>query len=341
MEIMEIGPEDGELVAGAFDVLCAGHRADAPYANPPHEGLFTKSLAHPAPDADACTLVAVVDGAVVGWLEMGFPNRENLHFAWADLVVRPGHRRRGIGTALLERFIARSRADGRTDLCLEARMPWEDGPVPGGGGREFLERRGFKLALTSVNRRAAVDAMAPDTEQALLDEAVAAAGEDYEVLSWLGRTPAELVDTMCRLDSMILSEVPLGDLELEPEKVDAELKEAKAVRNDAVGIVPVTTVVRHRASGEAVANTVIGVVDDPAYSDGFQWITIVAPGHRGHRLGTLVKIVNLRLLREQFPQVRRIWTDNADVNAHMIDINAKMGYATVDAVGEYQLKLGS
>src|SRR5690606_15462274 len=194
---------------------------------------------------------------------------------------------------------------------------------------------------TSVNRRAAVDAMAPDTEQALLDEAVAAAGEDYEVLSWLGRTPAELVDTMCRLDSMILSEVPLGDLELEPEKVDAELKEAKAVRNDAVGIVPVTTAVRHRASGEAVANTVIGVVDDPAYSDGFQWITIVAPGHRGHRLGTLVKIVNLRLLREQFPQVRRIWTDNADVNAHMIDINAKMGYATVDAVGEYQLKLGS
>ncbi|HEU5126877.1 MAG TPA: GNAT family N-acetyltransferase [Glycomyces sp.] len=341
MEIIEIGSDDGELVSGAFDVLRAAHRADAPYVNPPHEGLFAKSIAHPMPDEDAVVLAAVVDGAVAGWMRMGFLNRDNLHFAEADLVVHPERRRRGVGTALLERFIERSRADGRTDLCIAARMPWEDGPVPNDAGRRFLERHGFKPALTSVNRRAEVAAMRPEDEQALLDEAAAAAGEDYEIVSWLGRTPDELVDTMCRLDSMILSEVPLGDLSLEPERIDAELKEAKAARNEAVGIVPVTTVARHRASGEAVANTVIGVIDDPDYADGFQWITIVDPAHRGHRLGTLVKLVNLRLLREQFPQVRRIWTDNADVNAHMIGINAKMGFATVDAVGEYQLKLGS
>ncbi|GAB3659528.1 GNAT family N-acetyltransferase [Glycomyces tarimensis] len=341
MKIIELDPADGELVAGAFEVLRSSHRVDTPASPPPHEGVFARSLKHPMPDEAEVAFVAVAGGTVVGWLIAGFPTRDNLHFAGADLIVHPDHRRQGIGTALLEKFIELCRADKRTDLTIEGRMPWEGGPVPNDAGRRFLEKHGFKLALTCVNRRAAVDAMSPETEQALLDKAVAAAGEEYEIVSWLGRTPAELVETMCRLDSMILSEVPLGELELEPEQIDAELKEAKAVRNEAVGIVPVATVARHRASGEVVANTVIGVYDDPAYRHGFQWITIVDPGHRGHRLGTLVKIVNLRLLREQFPQVRTIWTDNADVNSHMIDINAKMGFETVDATGEYQLKLGA
>ncbi len=339
MEIIELDPADGDLVSGAFDVMRAAHAADAPEHAPPHKGVFVKWLAHPSPDADETIFVAVEGGTVVGKLDIGLPNRDNLHFAGADLIVHPDHRRRGIGTALLEQFIEHARAAGRTELSTATHMTWEDGPERSEAGRRFLEKHGFKLALTCVIRRCATDAMSPEAEQALLDRAVAAAGEEYEVISWLGRTPAELVDTMCRLDSMILSEIPLGDLELEPETIDAELKEAKAVRNEAVGVIPVTTVARHRASGEVVANTVIGVFDDPDFQHGFQWITIVDPGHRGHRLGTLTKVVNLRLLREQFPNVGTIWTDNADVNAHMIDINVKMGYETVDASGEYIRRL--
>ena len=341
MKIIEIGPDDEALVSGAFDVLCAAHEADAPHTPAPHRGVFTKSLAHPRPGDEEATYVAVVDGTVVGRLIMGFPTRENLHFAEAELTVHPAHRRRGVGTALLERFIERSRANGRTDLSVGARLPWGDGPVPNDAGRKFLERHGFKPALTLINRRAAVDAMSPETEQRLLDGAVAAAGDDYEVISWVGRTPTELIDTMCRLDSMILSEVPLGDLDLEPEKIDAELKEAKAARNEAVGLVAVATVVRHRASGEAVANTVIVVIDDQDFPAAHQGITIVDPAHRGHRLGLLVKITNLRQLRERFPQVRQIWTENSDDNDHMIAINAEMGFEVVDGFGEYQLKLDS
>ena len=339
MNIIELDFADGDLVAGAFEVMRAAHAVDASYSPKPHFGMFSKSGAYPPPDEDVADWVALADGEVVGYLGSGYPNRENLHFAGAGLIVHPDHRRQGIGTALLETFIERARSDNRTDLCLEARMPWEDGPVPNDAGRRFLEKHGFQLALTTINRRAEVDAMSPETEQELLDKAVAAAGDEYEVISWIGRTPAELVETMCRLDSMILSEVPLGDLDLEPENVDAGLYEARAARHEAIGLLPVTTVARHRASGEVVANTVIGVVDDPDHHEPGQWITIVDPAHRGHRLGTLVKIVNLRLVRDQFPQVERIWTDNADVNSHMIDINVKMGFEAVDASGEFQLKL--
>jgi GNAT superfamily N-acetyltransferase len=342
MEIIELDPADGDLVSGAFDVMCACHAADTPENPAPHRGSFTKGLTYPPPDQDEAFFVAVEDRKVVGLLGIGLPNRANLHFGWAWINVHPDHRRRGIGTALHERFIAHARERGRTELTLDTHMTWEDGVERDKAGQLFLEKRGHKLALTWINRRCAVDALDPAVEQELLEKAQAAAGDEYEIISWVGRTPEELIETMARIDSTILAEVPLGDLELEPETIDADLKRAKADRSNAMGIAPVQTVARHRESGEVVANTAVFVHrDDPDYADAFQGITIVDPAHRGHRLGLLLKIVNLRLVREHFPHIRFIWTDNADVNAPMIDINVTLGYEIVDGGGEFQIKFDS
>ncbi|THV30619.1 GNAT family N-acetyltransferase [Glycomyces paridis] len=339
MEIIELDPADGDLVSGAFEVQRAAHAADGPENPAPHAGNFAKGLVNPPPDEDEAYFVAVEDGTVVGYLYIGLPNRSNLHFGWAYLIVHPEHRRRGVGTALLDHFLAYARARGRTEVTLDTHMTWEDGVERDKAGQLFLEKHGFKLALTVINRRCAVDALDPETERDLLAKARAAAGDEYEIISWIGRTPEELVETMARIDSTILAEVPLGDLELEPETIDAEIKNARADRNAAMGVTPIQTVARHRASGEVVANTAVFTYDDDAYTDAFQGITIVDPAHRGHRLGLLLKLVNLALVRENRPGVAHIWTDNADVNAPMIDINVVLGYEIVDAGGEFQIKL--
>ena len=338
MEIIELDPADGDLVSGAFEVMRASHAVDHPENPAPHFGTFTKGLINPPPDEDEAFYIAVEDGDVVGYLSIGMPNRENTHFGWADVIVRPDRRRQGIGSALLDHFIAYGREHGRTDLTLAPHLNWEDGVERDEVGRKFLEKRGFKRALTWINRRCAVDALDPAVEHELLEKAQAAVGDEYEIISWIGRTPEELVDTMARIDSTILAEVPLGELDLKPETVDAELKNARSDRNAAMGVFPIQTVARHRASGEVVANTAVFSYQDPDYHDAFQGITIVDPAHRGHRLGTVLKLVNLRLIRENFPQVRAIWTDNADVNAPMIGINVILGYEIVDGGGEFQIK---
>jgi hypothetical protein len=71
----------------------------------------------------------------------------------------------------------------------------------------------------------------------------------------------------------------------------------------------------------------------------WQGNTIVDPEHRGHRLGTILKVENHRQLRSYRPRMRYVHTWNAEVNAHMIAINEAVGYRAVDRWIAYQKKL--
>ena len=50
------------------------------------------------------------------------------------------------------------------------------------------------------------------------------------------------------------------------------------------------------------------------------------PQDRGHRLGVAVKVANLRLLQRERPDIVRLTTYIAEVNAHMIGVNEAMGF---------------
>jgi hypothetical protein len=91
-------------------------------------------------------------------------------------------------------------------------------------------------------------------------------------------------------------------------------------------------------SGRMVAFTqIVGYATSRWYAD--QWDTIVAPEHRGHRLGTLIKVANLELARAQRPELRVIDTGNADSNPYMVSINEAIGFRPYRRVSEWQLEL--
>jgi hypothetical protein len=73
---------------------------------------------------------------------------------------------------------------------------------------------------------------------------------------------------------------------------------------------------------------------DPDTRWASQSITAVRPGHRGHRLGLLVKIAMLELLRDHEPSVRHVSTGNAAGNGHMVAINARLGFE-ISAVSRF------
>lgn len=95
----------------------------------------------------------------------------------------------------------------------------------------------------------------------------------------------------------------------------------------------------HAPSGRLVAFTMVEYPRaDPAVV--FQEDTLVVRGHRGHRLGMLVKATLLERLADVRPGARRIHTWNAEENEHMLAINVALGFrptgvsgAVAEAVG--------
>jgi RimJ/RimL family protein N-acetyltransferase len=148
-------------------------------------------------------------------------------------------------------------------------------------------------------------------------------------MSWTGETPEELVGEVARLEGRMNIDAPIGDLQLEQESYDAErmrdierILKLRGWRQYQVGV-------RHDATGTLAAWTAISFVPDAA-GHGWQGTTIVDPDHRGHRLGMLVKIENLRFTLSREPALRYVDTWNAAVNQHMIAINEALGFRAVD-----------
>ena len=92
------------------------------------------------------------------------------------------------------------------------------------------------------------------------------------------------------------------------------------------------------AAGEVVAYSDLATtIHEPGRA--YQWGTLVRRQDRGHRLGVAVKVANLRLLQRERPDIVRLTTYNAEVNAHMIGVNEAMGFVPIARLGDFQKKL--
>jgi hypothetical protein len=70
----------------------------------------------------------------------------------------------------------------------------------------------------------------------------------------------------------------------------------------------------------------------------FQSGTLVAPAHRGHRLGLALKVLNHLELQRSRTEPRVLHTWNAEQNTAMNAVNAALGYQPVELTEEWQRK---
>jgi RimJ/RimL family protein N-acetyltransferase len=271
---------------------------------------------------------------VAGWLTL--PLLDNLDSADLSVHVVADERRRGHGSAMARRLEQEALERGRTLLKGEAAWPYDAGSDgTGQAGREFARRLGYALALGDVKR-----ILRLPVAGGLLDDLAAEAAPHhaaYTLRSWAGPVPDTLLDGWAALTATLETEAPTGDLEVEPEHIDAEVvREAEALIARQ-GRRKVNTVALD-ATGAVVAYTDIATtVHEPDRA--YQWGTLVRPDARGHRLGLAVKVANLRLLQDSCPDLRRLTTYNAEVNARMVDVNDRLGFVPVARLGEFQKRL--
>ncbi|NHN56677.1 GNAT family N-acetyltransferase [Calidifontibacter sp. DB0510] len=279
--------------------------------------------------------VAVVDaGRVVGMASLALPALDNPHFAMLMLHVDPGHRRRGIGTALLDHLLEVARADGR--VVVEADTEWVEGREDE-SGLGFPAPRGFAPSQTLI--RSAMHLPANPT--VLQRYAVGAGVEDaaaFRIERAVGMPPDAWLAGLAHLEQRMSTDAPQGEREVAeeawtPERMAENLQWALDAGR--------SIVLAAAFEGEAMVG--FSKVEVPAQTPSlaYQGDTIVLAEARGHRLGIRLKSAVALELMATFPQVTRVRTWNADDNRHMLAVNRELGYRTEGALRAWQRTLAT
>jgi len=335
LEVRPLDPHDDAEWQRFHDAYLEATLHERPYAEA--HGSDTHRVTHTRAGADfGVSGWAAWSGAdVVGTATVVRPLLDNTNLAWLDLLVVPGARRQGVGSALLGSVEEAVRREGRTVAQAEIVCP-VDVPRDQQPGIAFATARGYVHAQSETH---SVLDLPPQGD--LLERLEAHAAErlgDYRLLSWAERTPDEWVEQVCRLEEAFVTEAPMGDLSMEPERWSPErvrdVEERRRARRQrafvTVGVAP---------DGSLAGNTELllgaGTVRGGAVQNG----TLVLPVHRGHRLGLAMKVANLRRLLAHDDSPRLVHTFNAGVNAPMLAVNAALGFRAVEQVEEWERTL--
>ncbi|WP_213815797.1 GNAT family N-acetyltransferase [Glaciihabitans sp. dw_435] len=259
--------------------------------------------------------------------------------AWVAIEVLPEFRRQGIGAALYNDVERMARAEGRTVLQgygivnadprgRRLHSPTGFGSVPEDAPVvRFARARGFSLEQVE---RASQLLLPPDrgTIAALFAEASASAGNDYRIARWVGRTPDEWIDDIALLGTRMSTDAPNAGLEVTEDIWDAARIRAKEEREESSPITNLVAAAEHVPSGRLVAYTELSVPRELERAVS-QEDTLVLREHRGHRLGMLVKLANIRQLDDTHPGHPAITTFNAEENRHMLSVNEAVGFVAM------------
>ncbi|MGQ0844261.1 MAG: GNAT family N-acetyltransferase [Sporichthyaceae bacterium] len=329
MDISVLDPADAARMDSVLALWAAAQAVDRPDDPPFAPTLERGRVVHPMPDEPSTHYLAYRDGVLVATAVVELPHLDNTGTAWAEIVVHPDFRRQGVGTALWEFVAETAREAERKLVVFEAKM--------GGKDEEFSRGIDAELGIFTARRRLVVDASALAVADSLFEAALPHA-EGYELVSYVGRTPEEWLDGVAYLTGRMSTDAPLDDLEWEPEAYDAQRIVGRESCNEPWGLLVHTTLAVETATRRVVGFTNLGVcVDD--LTAGHQWNTIVDPEHRGHRLGVLLKVANLRNTLAHCPDVATVLTWNAVSNGPMIDVNEALGFHLFDHWGEWQVRL--
>ena len=285
----------------------------------------------------------IVDGEIVGRVGVDLPLEGDSKVAFWLIELVQDVWGRGVGSTAYALVESTAREHGRTTLQSWAEHPNSAGPrlaPPTGFGEiprdhvaRFFLRHGY--SLEQIERSSALDLRGSFERIEQLMEEARAASADYRVVQWFVPTPAEFVEGYAWMKSRMVTDAPAAALEFDEETWDA----ARVGRHDAMytdaGRPLQVTAAQHIATGELCAFNELVIGKDRSEAS-HQEDTLVLQGHRGHRLGTLVKSVGLLSWRDFAPSSPRVITYNAEENRPMLDINEALGFVPIAYEGAWK-----
>lgn len=314
---MTIRPLQSGDAAAWHEVVEAARRVDDP-THPP-VALAGTQAALAAPPADGAVLRwLAVDGPAVGTAQVFLPATANLGWGFATVVVRPEHRRRGHGRALIGTVASAVVAAGRDTVVLTA--------DPATGADAWAAAMGAAKVQELLASALDVDsAVPPDLTPP----------DGYRIEHWIGACPEPLIASFAHAKNA-MADAPDGGLGYETTKTTADRVRAAERSREQRGADLWVVVAVHEATGGIAGLTELEVhryCPELAYQED----TAVLPAHRGHGLGLWVKADMLRRLHTAGAPVRQIRTTTDFSNTYMLAVNDRLGFRRTGVAEQWVL----
>jgi GNAT superfamily N-acetyltransferase len=312
-----VGEADTDVLLACHGVHVAATAVDDPHEPPMSPSVFNAWMIYGwnSNPGEVWYVPGDTPGEAVAYYKLDLPDLENRDRAFAAPVVRPASRRRGIGRELLRHAAERAMANERIILASVA--------VQDSAGTAFAARVGAKPGLIEARRMLDLRKV-PASQFEELREKAAGAAAGYTIVTWTGPTPEKYMSLVAEAFNA-MNDAPRD------EGWEDDVWDADRVRARADQILRLTDVRGYSvaamddATGQMAGLTQVEV--DPSHQDwGYQGLTAVVRGHRGHRLGLLTKATMLEWLATAEPAIERIVTGNAASNEHMISVNETLGF---------------
>lgn len=259
------------------------------------------------------------EGRVVATSGMYLPLEYSLENAYGWVYVHPEHRRAGLARVIAAPMFDEGEKEGRTRFAFtinEGRRVEEELAARGGlksAYREQVSRLSFQnidweLMESWVARRVE---RAPDYELLFLESPIEERHLEpfCDLLQVMNTAPSEdLVDA-----DEVTTPVTWRDTEAKMRLREQDILIYVARHVETGDFAGLTSVSHHRLQPDLVE----------------QWDTGVGVEHRNKGLGRWLKAAMALKLRDEYPQVERIDTENAGSNEPMLAINIEMGFEPV------------
>jgi len=318
----------------AYEAIVASRVLGRPWFEPTSFNEIVVDWRHDDKAEPKEVWVAEDQSGIAGVATLYLPMEDNTSIAWFDLHVDPDRRRRGHGSALIERMTERAAAAQRSLVLTEFMVPSDE---PQHGYRLFAERHGYTLNNTEVIRHLDLP-VAGERLDALCEASRPRWEGDYHLETFANGVPEPLRPSLCDVMNQLVVDAPTGDIDFEPESLNpTRYQEYLDVERDQRRT-RLTTVAIDNGTGDVVAFTDL-MLPSGAPTTTWQWGTFVDRAHRGRRLGMAVKVENLRRLQAEHPARRRVTTGNDGTNSWMVSINEELGFRIVELCPAYQRTL--
>jgi GNAT superfamily N-acetyltransferase len=324
--VREIDPFDESLFDAWYAVLRDVLLADSESAIVTSHQAMAFSLREP-PAARKSLAVGAFDGErIVGTLLFEYRLEDNLDTVEIEIGVLPAERRRGAGTALWNWSADRAAELGRTIVQTEFGAADESAP-----GLAFATGLGFTVEHVEDHLVVPLP-----YDEARLQQLRESAGElvGYRLTSWAGACPPEHLQAYADLRTAMDQDVPTGGMT--HENVPWTVEKLRVNQERMVKNYVALVTMAHTTAGDPAGYTLMWLPRQNA-DHAQQDDTLVLRDHRGHNLGTHLKLANLDQLAKH--RSTQIWlhTWTALENAPMQKVNARFGFHPVERWYELEL----